>query len=172
MKINKIELYNFGSYEGQNIFDLTSDSPEKRIVIIGGKNGTGKTTLFTAIQVCLYGHASFGYKTAGKIYLKEIYNLINNRARLDESKSAHIKITFSEDRIDTDQYQINRSWRWDANYVSETLVVEKNGAVLDEERTIDFQNYLLHLIPPDLLKLYFFDGEKIAGFFWMSNTTT
>ncbi len=31
--------------------------------------------------------------------------------------------------------------------------------------SLNFQNYLLHLIPPELHKLYFFDGEKIADFF-------
>ena len=53
MKIEHIELYNFGSYEESNIFDIAA-SDDKRIVIIGGKNGAGKTTLFTAIQTCLY----------------------------------------------------------------------------------------------------------------------
>lgn len=33
---------------------------------------------------------------------------------------------------------------------------------------LNFQNYLIHLIPPDLLKLYFFDGEKIADYFLSS----
>ena len=53
MKIEHIELNNFGSYEESNIFNIAA-SDDKRIVIIGGKNGAGKTTLFTAIQTCLY----------------------------------------------------------------------------------------------------------------------
>ena len=66
MRIKKIELYNFGSYEGQNELNFEITNPEQRVVVIGGKNGAGKTTLFTALQVCLYGHYAFGYKTAGK----------------------------------------------------------------------------------------------------------
>ena len=92
MRIERIELYNFGSYEGLNAFELLSDDPAKRIIIVGGKNGAGKTTLFTAMQICLYGHASFGFKNSGKRYLKEIYDLINNQARLDESKRAYVKM--------------------------------------------------------------------------------
>ena len=38
MKIEHIELNNFGSYEESNIFDIAA-SDDKRIVIIGGKNG-------------------------------------------------------------------------------------------------------------------------------------
>jgi len=165
MKIERIELYNFGSYEDINSFELMSDDASKRIVIVGGKNGAGKTTLFTAMQVCLYGHASFGFKTSGKRYLKEIYDLINNRARLDESKNAYVKINFSESRIDTDHYEIIRSWTWSNGIIAEEFQVMQNGALLDEEASLNFQNYLLHLIPPELHKLYFFDGEKIADYF-------
>lgn len=165
MKIEQIELYNFGSYEELNTFDIKTDDPSKRIIIIGGKNGAGKTTLFTAMQVCLYGHASFGFKTSGKRYLKEIYDLINNQARLDESKSSYVKICLSESRIDTEHYEIVRSWTWSNSIVHENLSVKQNGNKLDEEATLNFQSYLLHLIPPELHKLYFFDGERIAEYF-------
>jgi len=165
MKIERIELYNFGSYEDINAFELMSDDISKRIIIVGGKNGAGKTTLFTAMQICLYGHASFGFKTSGKRYLKEIYDLINNHARLDESKSAHVKICLSERRVDTDRYEVIRSWTWSNSIINETFTVTQNGTLLDEEESLDFQNYLLHLIPPELHRLYFFDGEKIADYF-------
>lgn len=165
MKIERIELYNFGSYEELNTFEILTDDATKRIVIIGGKNGAGKTTLFTAMQVCLYGHASFGFKTSGKRYLKEIYDLINNKARLDESKTAHVKICFTESRIDTDRYEVIRSWTWSNSLIHESLSVKQNGKELDEEAVLNFQKYLLHLIPPELHKLYFFDGERIAEYF-------
>lgn len=165
MKIERIELNNFGSYEDLNSIDVKTDDPSKRIIVIGGKNGAGKTTLFAAIQICLYGHASFGFKTSGKRYLKEIYDLINNRARLDEAKSAYVKICFSESRINTDHYEVTRFWSWSNGVITETFSVKQNGVLLDEEAAMNFQNYLLHLIPPELHKLYFFDGEEIADYF-------
>ncbi len=165
MKIEQIELNNFGSYEESNLFDLSGASSDQRIVIVGGKNGAGKTTLFTAIQTCLYGHTAFGFKSAGKRYLKEIYQLINNKARLDETKSASVRIRFSESKIDADLYEVTRSWQWSNGIITETLAVYQNGELLNTEATLNFQNYLLHLIPPELLKLYFFDGEKIAEYF-------
>ena len=165
MRIELIELYNFGSYEDKNSFHLQAEDPSKRIVVIGGKNGAGKTTLFTAIQICLYGHASFGFKTSGKRYLKEIYDLINNKARLDEAKHAYVKICFSESNIEIDRYEVTRAWTWSNGFIQESFCVKQNGAELDEESTLNFQNYLLHLIPPELHKLYFFDGERIAEYF-------
>lgn len=165
MRIKRIELYNFGSYEGVNTFDIESTSSNKRIVIVGGKNGAGKTTLFTAIQICLYGHIAFGYKASGKLYFKELFSLINDKARMDENEESYVKVVFVENRIDNDEFVMTRKWTWSNTNIAEDVSVEKNGECLLEDDLIDFQSYLLHLIPPDLLNLYFFDGEKIAEFF-------
>ena len=165
MRIKKIELYNFGSYEGVNTFDIESTASDKRIVIVGGKNGAGKTTLFTAIQICLYGHIAFGYKASGKLYFKELFSLINDKARMDENEASYVRVVFVENRIDSDEFVMTRKWNWSNTNIAEEVSVEKNGEYLLEDDLIDFQSYLLHLIPPDLLNLYFFDGEKIAEFF-------
>lgn len=58
MKFKKIILENFGIYNGLNEFDLSLDD-NKNIILIGGKNGNGKTTLFTSIKLCLYGVKMF-----------------------------------------------------------------------------------------------------------------
>ena len=130
------------------------------------KNGAGKTTLFTAVQVCLYGNFAFGFKSSGKRYLSEIYSLINSQVRVDEAESAHVEICFQQvDNTDLFNYVIRRSWAWPQNELQETLSVWKNGQLLKNEDLLNFQNYLIHLIPPDMLKLYFFDGEKIADYF-------
>ena len=57
MKINRITLENFGSYEGEATFE-TREQDGRNIILIGGKNGAGKTTLFTAMRLCLYGFMS------------------------------------------------------------------------------------------------------------------
>ena len=166
MRIKNIELHNFGSYGGHNSFNFEAGNPEERVVVIGGKNGAGKTTLFTAVQICLYGNYAFGFKTAGKRYLSEIYNLINNQVRIDENESAFIEIGFQQaDNTDLFDYIIRRSWSWPQNEICESLSIWQNGHQLETDELLNFQNYLIHLIPPDMLKLYFFDGEKIADYF-------
>lgn len=166
MKINKICLFNFGSYEGENSFSFQNDQPGKRVVVIGGKNGAGKTTLFTALQIGLYGHFAFGFRSASKHYLKEVYNLINNKVRLDDAASAYVEISFDQ-VTDTESvsFRVRRNWTWVSGDISENLEVWQNEASLDDEGLANFQKYLIHLIPPDLLKLYFFDGEKVADYF-------
>lgn len=169
MRIKNITLHNFGSYRGNNQFHFEVNRSGKRVVVIGGKNGAGKTTLFTAIQVCLYGNFAFGFKTSGKRYLAEIYDLINDQVRIEKNASAFVEIDFEQvDNTDLFNYTIRRTWTWPQNTICENLAVWKNGCRLKEEELLNFQNYLIHLIPPDLLKLYFFDGEKIADYFLSS----
>lgn len=120
--------------------------------------------MFTAIRVCLYGHIAFGYKSAGKLYYKELFSLINDKARLDGNDTAYVKIAFSENRIDDDEFVMTRKWNWNNTNIAEDLSVSKNGVCFAGDALVDFQNYLLHLIPPDLLDLYFFDDEKFSDF--------
>ena len=69
MKINRVKLYNFSSYEGINEFDFEITDKMKNIILIGGKNGSGKTSLFTAIKVALYGPLAYGYVCVNPQYI-------------------------------------------------------------------------------------------------------
>lgn len=165
MILQKIELNNFGSYKDYNVFNLDTSDPNKKIVIIGGKNGAGKTTLFVAIELALYGHYCFGYKNSGKQYTKKIMTYINDHAKINEDENAYVAIKFSDSTNgDLDQYRIIRSWSWKKGEVKEHFQVVKNGRNLTNQELVDFQTFLLHLIPPALLKLCFFDGERIAEY--------
>ena len=94
MRIDRIILNNFGSYQGETVFDTNSESG-KNIVLIGGKNGAGKTTLFTAMRVCLYGYMSMGYKNQNAYYTRAITKLINNNAKMSKPAYAHVAMGIS-----------------------------------------------------------------------------
>ncbi len=164
MRINRIELYNFGSYEGETLFN-TSVTNERNIILVGGKNGAGKTTLFTAMRLCLYGYMSMGYKSENAYYKRAVTKLINNNAKMTRPAAAHVRmeIQLSNGR-GTDVYRLLRSWEL-SDSLTESFSVEKNGVVLSFDEVADFEKYLLSLIAPELFNLYFFDGEKIADFF-------
>ena len=165
MKLTKIELNNFGSYYGKNVLSIDVSDDNKQIVLIGGENGAGKTTLFTAIVLCLYGHYSFGYKNSGKVYTQKVFTYINDIAKLDEDESASVTLDFVDSSNgDLDSYSITRSWTWKKSNVKESITAQKNGQILEKQSLIDFQNFLINMIPPSLLKLYFFDGERIAEY--------
>lgn len=171
MRINRIKLTNFGSYEGDNSFETKTDTG-RNIVLIGGKNGTGKTTLFVAMKLCLYGFLSMGYKNANSYYNKSIINLINNNAKKNKPciSSVSLEIELNNGR-GTDNYKLLRQWTL-ANVLSEDFNVVKNDYPLNKEEIADFEKYILSLIPPELFNLYFFDGEKIADFFLNEGSNT
>ena len=114
----------------------------------------------------MYGYHSFGFKSASKQYFKEVYNLINNKVRLDEFAASYVEVVF-EQITDTEKviFEVKRLWTWLNSDIEEQLIVTRDGSVLEEEELANFQNFLVHLIPPELLKLYFFDGEKVADYF-------
>lgn len=164
MKIDRITLFNFGSYEGKSEFN-TKVKNDKNIILIGGKNGAGKTTLFTAMRLCLYGYMSMGYKNINSFYNRAIIKLINYSAKMKKPATAYVQMSLSlANGQGIDSYTLKRQWELNDS-VTEVFSVIKNGEALSPSDISDFEKYILSLIPPELFNLYFFDGEKIADFF-------
>lgn len=85
MLIQRIKVSNYKTYLDLDL-DLTVDD-ERPIILIGGSNGGGKTTLFEAISGALYGL---------RIENKEhFYELINQGARGKTKEEIELQITFS-----------------------------------------------------------------------------
>lgn len=165
MKIKRISLYNIGPYVGINTFDF-SISRDKNIVLIGGKNGAGKTTFFKAIKTCLYGCKVWGYDAPGKEYFGIINGLVNFKTMYDNTSSAYIELELLfDDGKQVTSYVLHREWKKVKTSLSEYFKIKKNGELILGAEEDDFVNYLLSVIPPDMFNFYFFDGESIAEFF-------
>lgn len=165
MKINKVELYNIGPYLDKNTFQFTC-SKDKHIVLIGGKNGAGKTTFFKSIKTCLYGCKVWGFDAPGKEYYRFVENLINAKIKYDSSLKAYIEVELEfDDGKQIIQYILRREWVKNKKGLEEVFSIHKNGKLLSNSDQYDFMVYLLSLIPPDMFNFYFFDGESIADFF-------
>jgi len=59
MIIKRMVLHNFGVYANTNTFEFSAEKP---VVLIGGLNGRGKTTILDAVLLALYGSNSFVYR--------------------------------------------------------------------------------------------------------------
>lgn len=170
MKINRITLYNFSSYEGKNVFDFNCPDDNKNIVLIGGKNGAGKTSLFTAIKVALYGPLAYGYVGVNPHYISRIKNLVNSKAFQQDIVEAEVQITISL-RIEREikEYIISRKWDYTKQKLNEDHSVEKDRIKLSEQERSYFQNYLQSIVPPDLFEFFLFDGEEVGNIFSTSS---
>lgn len=166
MKINKIVLYNFNSYEGVNELDFSNTDQNKNIILIGGKNGAGKTSLFTAIKIALYGPLAFGYVGVNPRYITKIKDCINSKAFQNDKVESYVQITISlmvEREIR--EYEITREWDYSKQKLVENYYVRESEKLLDEQDVSYFQNFLQGLIPPDLFEFFLFDGEEVGSIF-------
>ena len=168
MKINKLTINNLGPYVGDNVFDLRT-TKKKNIILFGGKNGAGKTSLFTAIKLCLYGCRSMGYDNKSSKYSKEVIKFINDNVKYSENYSGYVKLDIDiSNGHEIDKYMLCRKWIYNKN-LNEEIEVTKNNEQLNDEAIYDFEKYILSIIPPDVFDLYFFDGEKIVDYFLESD---
>lgn len=166
MKINRILLYNFNSFEGENVFDFTTGDESKNIILIGGKNGAGKTSLFSAIKIALYGPLAFGYIGINPHYISKVKEYINSKAfQTDEVKSrVELEISLMVER-ELKEYEIVREWDYSDQKLNEQFCVRENGRALNNQELSYFQNYLQGTIPPDLFEFFLFDGEAVGSIF-------
>lgn len=166
MKINKIALYNFNSYEGWNEFDFTSEDSNKNIILIGGKNGAGKTSLFTAIKIALYGPLAFGYVGVNPKYIAKIKDCINSKSFQNDIVESMVQICVSlMVEREVKEYEITREWDYTKQKLEEKYYVKADGCLLDDQELSYFQNYLQGVIPLDLFEFFLFDGEAVGNVF-------
>lgn len=158
MIIETLIIENVGVYAGRQEADL-GPLPGKPVILFGGLNGGGKTTILEGLQLAFYGAkarlASRG-TTAYKDYLLEA---IHRGA--DMSEGAAITVRFR--RIvegETRQYEVRRAWRMGAKGLEEILQVWCDGEP-DALLTENWGDYIEGYLPSGIAHLFFFDGEQI-----------
>ena len=161
MILDEIVLRDFGVYAGQQAITLTPPTEHKPVVLFGGLNGGGKTTLLDAIQLCMFGPFA-QCSTRGKLGYQEFLRRCVHRHT--KSKEAGIELAFRH-RLDGKEqnYRLLRSWRVNRKGVRERFEVIRNGThdpTLSENWIYQVQDFL----PSNIAHLFLFDGEKIEGY--------
>lgn len=164
MTIEEIIIRNFGIYQDPEPINLRT-TKKQPIVLFGGLNGGGKTTLLDAILLCLYGPLAKTSNRGNKGYHTYLRDSLNRHATDDEG---FIELTFTHQRDgNLDTFRVRRSWTVKST-VQESMLVEVNGnpdLLLQE----DWLNFIDELIPAQVANLFFFDGEKIEQFADLDN---
>lgn len=162
MKIKSIKLCNFSSYTGECAISLDT-APGKNVILIGGNNGAGKTSLFTAIKLALYGPQCFRFQDRNNQYTARLRTLINHDAFLSSSMRSFVELEIELPLAQrSTAYTIRREWFVQEKSLGERFSVAANGEELSEKDLDFFQNYLFTVIPPNIFDLFFFDGEEIG----------
>lgn len=168
MQLESLTLSDFGLFRGDHVIDL---NPRKKynstrpIILFGGLNGAGKTTILTAIRLAIYGKQALGYGTSQKAYDEFLASKIHrNPHSVVSSNAAHVALEFLYYKLGKPvQYKIVRSWTIAGKQVKETLTILQDGEAIPEFTQEQCQAFLNELIPIGVSELFFFDGEKIAS---------
>ncbi len=165
MIINSLQLENFGIYYNTTIIDFTLTNPNNTIILFGGENGSGKTTILQAIKLALYGSLIMGYRTNGRRYNDFLFNKFNRYA-LEKEKSSFsitLNLTIKYSGI-IDNLEINRRWNVQNQKAIEHILIKKNGEMLGDKGISDTESFIRKYFPPALFDFFFFDGEGIREF--------
>lgn len=161
MILDGITLTDFGLYAGRQQIHLTPPSPEKPVILFGGLNGGGKTTLLDALQLCLFGaHAKTSNR--GRLgYTEYLSRCIHNHAAVN---SASIQLSFRHNAQGSeDRYTIKRSWkRRNGRCIEEFKVLRNDRLAPALAENWAFQ--VEELMPANIAHLFLFDGEQIERY--------
>jgi DNA sulfur modification protein DndD len=159
MIISSLNVENFRVFKGKHHINL-EPSKSQPIVLFGGLNGAGKTSILTAVKLALFGRASLKGNITSKIYSDYLEDQIN---RGDGNlNSASVALQFKYTKLGKPyKYKINRSWALEDEKIKESLVIHENDKELSELNISQAQSFIFDLIPLGVADLFFFDGEKI-----------
>ncbi|MBB3185500.1 DNA sulfur modification protein DndD [Halomonas fontilapidosi] len=167
MILNTLKMGNFRVYRGDHEIDLRPEGPSgaKPIILFGGLNGAGKTSILTAVRLTLYGRRILGAKVPSEEYHRYLSDCIHKPAGSERiPNSAYVRLNFSDSRGGRQhEYDVVRSWFRDTSgAVTENLQITRDDEVLSHLSHDQAQSFLNDLIPLGIADLFFFDGEKIA----------
>ena len=172
MKINKLKLKNFRSYEDETTFDF-STTKDKNIILVGGKNGAGKSTIFEAIKLCIYGPTAYKYQGFNSNYIAKVKSNINNNSLKNSNINAFISVDIEiNEQTEKNIYTLTRNWTFKDTKLDENFYVYKNFSpipLVNEELNY-FENYITSIISPKIFEFFFFDGEHLSEFFIGKNS--
>lgn len=158
MIFHQLTLQNFGQYKGIHQISLSTDRA-RPILLIGGHNGGGKTTILDAMQLCLYGKRSNGYRRAEQRWDEYLRSWINRDS--DAKTETRIKLRFQHPHNGKDSdFRVEFSWHSTGTSIQERKDVFINNK-LDQSITATWDKFIDSILPARLSTLFFFDGEQI-----------
>lgn len=166
MKLERVILENFRQYYGRQRLEFAKD-PQHNVTVIEGINGAGKTSLFLALNWCLYGRYVENVRVienVGELASKEVVS----RAVDGELVHSSVEITFVHNG---ERYLVRRtlqgvkqqngtvSWYDDDQFTM--MRTRPDGQANRVGNPIGMINTIL---PVNVREYFLFDGEKIDNF--------
>ena len=158
----ELVLQNFGPYLGRQVINLRpeTDNNPRPIILFGGMNGGGKTTLMDAMRLSLYGSRA-QCSTRGNLSYSDFLTQSVNR-NTPPTEKARIELAFEVIQYDKPTtLRIVRYWEKEPKDGKDTL-----GILIDEEwpdkaLANTWDEFIENLLPLGISNLFLFDGEQV-----------
>jgi len=164
MKICSITLCNFKSFRGKYTIDLSTDSGKhKNIVLIGGANGAGKTTILEAVKLCMFGKKFNGSILSNKNYEEYLVSTKNIFSIKENDDLFFIELDIEvDDAYSPYSITLRREFKIDnEKLIREKFVIFRDGTALEIVPREYWEDYIISLFPPYIMEYFFFDGERV-----------
>ena len=161
MKLDRLTLTNFRQYFGEQEV-LFSRSAKRPVTVIHGINGAGKTSMFTALNWCLYGREVID--NIGELVCKKAIvdvppgNLVRSAVELAFTHGGH---RYVMERTLGVVRQLDGQIHAHDNEVVTLNRIGADGQAKEENSPLSTINAIL---PANIRSYFLFDGEKIDDF--------
>lgn len=169
MWIAKIELFNFKSYQHQ-AFEFPQARSGRNIVLIGGMNGYGKTSILEALYLGLYGKESVEHLGRAGLkddvgYRKFLERALHGTAIRTGRDSMWVKVQINQ--TPAEGFEVTRKWFFsrsgDWTGEDEVVIYEVRDGIRGRAVPAEQLPELLdrRFIPAHVAPFFFFDGEEV-----------
>jgi DNA sulfur modification protein DndD len=168
MLFRELVLENFGSYLGKNTLNLlpedfqggVDETPISRpIILIGGMNGGGKTTIMDALRLALYGSRAQCSTRGSLSYGDFLSQCVSSQIAPTEKTRIELAFQVAEDD-DLLDIRIVRYWERNPRDGKDTLGILVNDWA-DKSLLNTWDEYIENLLPLGISNLFLFDGEQV-----------
>ena len=155
----ELVLQNFGPYHGRHCLDLCPTA-EQPVILIGGLNGGGKTTLMDALRLALYGPRAPIERRRNLAYADFLTQCVNTQAPPDVEAAIELefeRVLHISGIEKLGKVRVIRTWQ---RGTKDVLTVELDGWP-SETLTQTWDEQIEDWLPVGLSNLFLFDGEQV-----------
>lgn len=161
MLLKSLLIKDFRQFKGRQQISFSTDN-DRNVTIIMGDNGTGKTSLAQVFTWCLYGETSFDdkillCKATSASMLTNTEETVRAELTLEHNGTEYTII--SEQRYRKDSSGTIRA----SGQRSFDIAFKKPDGTRDYVKQLDTEIRMKEILPKELSKYFFFDGERIGN---------
>lgn len=177
MILKKLIFNNYKTFYGQQEIDLyipkdVREEKKQNIILLGGLNGAGKTTILKAIIYVLFGKRGMNDTE----YKKLSANVINNTFFDEGGRESLLTLILETDS--GEEWKLNVKWFFDrlkrVTHEERELYVKKPGSNQAQHARIEnievYNKFIDRIIPYYAAPFFIFDGEEIKDIILRQNS--